>query len=54
LKKSKKKKGDGTNVAELLEPKDAVQRRAAAEFLHSTLGEGFRLGIDVVKDTMGM
>ncbi len=54
LKKSKKKKGDGTNVAELLEPKDAVQRRAAAEFLHSTLGEGFGLGIDVVKDTMGM
>ncbi len=54
LKKSKKKKGDGTNVAELLEPKDAVQRKAAAEFLHSTLGEGFRLGIDVVNDTMGM
>jgi hypothetical protein len=54
LKKSKKKKGDGTNIAELLEPKDAVQHRAAAEFLHSMLGEGFRLGIDVVKDTMGM
>jgi hypothetical protein len=38
LKKSKKKKGDGTNVAALLEPKDAMQRRAAAEFLHSRLG----------------
>jgi hypothetical protein len=54
LKKSKKKKGDGTNVGELLEPKDAVQRRAAAESLHSKLGERFHLGIDVVKDTMGM
>jgi hypothetical protein len=54
LKKSKKKKGDGTNVAELLEPKDAVQHRAAAEFLHCKLGERFLLGIDVVKDTMGM
>jgi hypothetical protein len=54
LKKIKKKKGDGTNVAELLEPKDAVQRRAAAEFLHSKLGERFHLGIDVVKDTIGM
>ncbi|KAL3685859.1 hypothetical protein R1sor_003881 [Riccia sorocarpa] len=52
-KQKKKKKATGINVCEdMANLTDSYNQRAAEEFLHSMLGDGLELGIDVVRDVL--